>query len=154
MSIEDISDVNVLCEIINKTVMHEHSTNCRSIVVCAPSAFDKFQTPGSVNVKRFHLRDEYYKGNLKNDVLFHWTPSSDDIDSSLDQAEMESVECSKCFGPLPKLVHLHNFNVIQEWFLEVPLSLQNVLESFINTKSLQRATQKREYLSSKIAYQF
>ena len=70
---------------------------------------------------------------------------------------MPSTEqkCATCFpDSLPPPLDIKTFDILQEWYLAVPMPFQILLETFLPKRSLYRAANKERFLRKKFTRLF
>ena len=99
----------------------------------------------NAEVTRFSLRDDYLAGKLQSDITKVCHSELDD-----DISATGHDKCVTCFPPeLPKPLSMDNFQIFEEWLLDVPLPIQGIFQAFINKRSLEKSEGKT-FLSKKL----
>lgn len=134
-----------LCKNIFFTIKRKHSVLIEKIFFLDETTLQNFITEGSVS--RFHLRDAIE--NITLDGIIHvWNGESlcDETETS-DESEV----CETCFSvSLVKPLSIDNFDIIQEWYLEIPTETQLLLETFMNRDSLRRSKNPEKLFQQKL----
>ena len=110
-------------------------------------------------VSRFTLRDAIQLGHLEPFIL---DKRESDINQShlidLENDTDEGIICRRCFPNEQKEpLDFESFEVFKEWFLDTPLPVQLLLQSFLNAKTLQsfsdtKTFDQAEQAEKKISY--
>ncbi|CAC5418112.1 unnamed protein product [Mytilus coruscus] len=146
---------NVLCiefekyeeytKIATNFLQNKHNLNASQITFVSPKTLENYRRPNN-GIARFHLRDDLLQGKLENDIIQVFQPARQSCDGN------ESIECDACFNhcDLVKPLSLHHFELLQEWFLDIPLDIQIILDKFINRDSFYSSGDKIAFLLSKM----
>ncbi|CAC5403426.1 unnamed protein product [Mytilus coruscus] len=109
-------------------------------------------------VHEFHVRDDYFSKKFGDKVLYvsrALEKSYTDI-FTLDTIDCNDfIYCEHCFrsiaGYIDRPLNWRQFDLLKEWYVEVPLEFQIILGSlFINKESFRRSDKGDSYLYSKI----
>ena len=99
-------------------------------------------------------QDDWYLGFI-NDFIYIWenqeTFDSTDIQDQSLYATSDNDFCKSCFSDsLPKPLSLKQFDIIQEWFTDIPLEIQFIIGAFLNRRQLQRSPDSYAYAKQKL----
>ena len=124
-----------------------HGTECWEAVFLDPNALDDF-TGQDGKIARFSLRDAVHAKLMSDKTLHYWTSEEQhDLFEDMNHSEQK---CTSCFDENPpNPLHWKSFKIFEEWLLDVPLFLQNFLECFINSASLNRSGNHHGFLKPK-----
>lgn len=132
---------------VKRILANEHSVLCESVIFLQKGTFELYTKNGFTS--RFTLRDDLQLGNLSDRVLHVSSPGG--VDVPFESTNEEDNKCKTCFSTsLPKPLRVLDFDVLQEWHLDVPLGFQIILETFINKNSLKKSVDKQDFLKKKI----
>ncbi|CAC5381591.1 unnamed protein product [Mytilus coruscus] len=129
-------------ELIQTIQLHlnrKHDLKCGLIILLQPDTFASFLADNG-KIARFRFLEEFQQTCLPERIIFAYrlpdltTKPEVDIPETIPPCEEYHINDNKPSAPL----HWKNFNLLQEWSLDVPLSVQILLESFVNQKSLDR----------------
>ncbi len=125
-----------------RLLANKHSCSSPSVLFWKPDSTTQY-VDKSGNIARFHLRDDVTHGKIGENIVWNSTAPADDVD-------ILEGECVSCFSEvLPKPLHWECFNISEEWNLDVPLTMQIILESFINRNSIRKSNASNELLDTK-----
>ncbi|CAG2244894.1 unnamed protein product [Mytilus edulis] len=113
------------------------------------------------NYHKFHLRDDYFSGKLGNKIVHVLHEYDEDYIDLLEpktlkhQDDDNKVYCEYCFQNISshifKPLDWKHFDLLKEWYLEVPLELQTIFGNlFINKDTLRRSDCSEGYLFTRI----
>ncbi|CAC5364010.1 unnamed protein product [Mytilus coruscus] len=126
-------------------LQNKHHLNASHITFVSPETLENYRRPNN-RIARFHLRDDLLQGKLENDIIQVFQTARQSFDGN------EFNECEACFNhcDLVKPLSLHNFDLLQEWFLDIPLNIQIILDKFVNRDSFYSSGDKIAFLLSKM----
>jgi hypothetical protein len=129
---------------IRSFIEREHDDNCAEIIFFSSNTMKPFTDEDHGNL-RFQMRDSVIAGKLLHQIIYTWKHSfEDEIDFS------ETGKCTQCFcNNIMTPLAMKSFNVIEEWYLETPLTCQILFENFINKYTLQKSDNKESFLKKK-----
>ena len=127
-----------LITLLQAVLLREHNIVIQEIIFFKSGSL-KYTKDGKP--KRLYMREKLLKKQLGNEVT-KVIQLNNECEETNDDLVLEDKYCRNCFGEfsdtLNQPLDLQNFEVLNEWKLEVPLPLQMFLEkSFINKKTLQ-----------------
>ena len=128
---------------INYFLGNTHSVYCSHMIIYfSPGALDQYSRQND-HVARFSLHDDVTHKKLNNNILCTWKPPSSH--HNVPEAFIEEEMCSSCFNlQLPKPLSIAGFDILQEWLLDVPNSLQLIhCIKLLCTKMLQATVSVR-----------
>ncbi|CAC5396631.1 unnamed protein product [Mytilus coruscus] len=139
-------DHDEICTIIRREFENQHSLYIPEIIFLSPGTLQRFSCKNCENSSchRFHLRDEYFTRKLSNSVE---SVSKEGIPWECfpvhDIKTDDYNYCFQCYQHIQEFIykplHWTNFQLLQEWFLTVPLQMQEILtSSFFNSKRLRK----------------
>ena len=139
---QNISD---LCKTVYYYVARKHNVHVEEISFITSKDVNPFMN-GQM-CARFQLRDEIETKRLQRFVSV-WK-ARDEVD--LDELDSpESGNCDTCFNSgAVKPLSLKEFDIFHEWFMEIPMEFQLLLEVFINKKSLLKTSDTEKFLVQK-----
>lgn len=141
-----IESFRIVSKAIQRLLERYHGIHRSEISFFAPDTFDICKDTDSISINRFKLRDIAMLGNLQEQTLHSTTEESNQM-----LITEGGEQCETCFldnGTLP--LSCKDFQLTQEWFLDVPLEVQLVLLPFINMISVNRAKDPSFLYNTKI----
>ena len=107
----------------------------------------------------FHFRDEYFCGKLSNKIIYNSRAYQEDYIDLEDPELLDYVDvnyCQYCFQSVASFIHKpldwKHFDLINEWYLEVPLEFQTVFDNwFINKDTLRKSDCSESYVLNRIS---
>lgn len=133
--------------VLRHNLMKNHNAFCPCILYFEAASFDQYRLP-SRSVQRFQLQDDIILKKLHNKILqaslghySEWQPDLTHVEA-----------CHQCFKQVvQKPLSWKNFNILQEWHLDVPLDVQILLESFINSSSMRKSKDAPKMMENKMS---
>ncbi|CAC5361529.1 unnamed protein product [Mytilus coruscus] len=141
-------------ELIQTIQLHlnrKHDLKCGLIILLQPDTFASFLADNG-KIARFRFLEEFQQTGLPERIIFAYrlpdltTKPDVHIPETIPPCEECHINDNKPSAPL----HWKNFNLLQEWSLDVPLSVQILLESFVNQKSLDRSSELENFVKTKL----
>lgn len=137
LATDECGELNLIAQFIKIKLENDHKLCCRNMIFLSCDSLSSYRRSGSF--ARFTLGDDFYAGKLA-DFVVHFLSVPKDPECEINAES--GVRCSSCYNAsLPKPLSFIDFDIVTEWFIDVPLQVQIMLESFINRASLQ-ASQK------------
>ena len=134
-----------LCSKIFYTLKRRHNICLESVLLIKTEELKDYVSEDG-NVYRFLLRDAVETKQLKK-ISKVWQAAL--IDGTIDSEE--DIQCQTCFkGVLSKPLSTDNFNIVQEWYLEIPIETQVLLENFINKETIRRHKDPEHFIKKKL----
>ena len=132
---------------VQHTLCSNHNLKAKLVCVLDEGTFKDY-TDEAGAVTRYKLRDDIIMRKLLPQTI-------DCVKISTDcgplNSDSELKQCSSCFQDhQPQPLHFTSFDLYQEWSKSVPLTVQAVIQQFINSASLERADNKSNYLQGKL----
>ena len=149
MKSQDSALAEIVTRVIVKHLAKVHKLSCRKIIFVKPGTLEPFLRDSSrCKIARFILRDNIEQTEaMKKKIWFSSHPELPHyLKSNIEDIE-EGDSCSECYNKgLPQPLDAESFNIVQEWFLEVPLYAQILLSNYINQHSLQKMSDSSKEL--------
>ena len=139
------NEVQDLCSQVFYSVKRRHGVNVDKILFIPKEELSDYTKENIVS--RFHLRDVIETKRLQS-VIYSWDGEAlyDDSDRC-DTAEA----CETCFSITEtKPLTSRSFDLIHEWYMELPIETQILFESFINKDSLRRCKDPEKLFRQKL----
>ena len=142
-----------ICQSIKHDLEKTHCLQITHVMFLSSVVLNKFKNKEGF-VSRFQFRDEWNLGSI-NEFIYIWEDqetfdSFDNQDQSL-QATSEDNFCKSCISDsLPKPLSLKHFDIIHEWFTDIPLEIQLIIGAFLNRRQLQRSPDSNAYVKQKL----
>ena len=137
---------------VHRLVQQKHKVSKVDIFFFKPGSFDNNNT----DPDRFRIRDEVLQGDYESlelgEHVLTLAESENEDDDDDDEEEGRDDLCPECYGTAIsslKPLHVKSFDVHKEWWIDVPLPVQLILEPFINDKSL-RTTTANDFIEGKL----
>ena len=136
-------------EIIWKQLENKHQSTAH-IFYFSKGMLDEYRSSDE-KIARFAFRDAVLLGRLNDNVIQSYKPLTE-VQVELENDDDEGQECRSCFPHRQdqKPLDFQSMDVVKEWFLDVPLHMQTVLEPFLNARSLQRTSNHASFLERKL----
>ena len=146
-SVDDIP-VDDLCRQAFYHLLGRHEVLLDTVYFVHTGELTKLKPDGQYS--RFVLRDNIELQTF--DVFaFNWDGTDLCQQNSTDVEDDTEDTCSACFtSTLSKPLSTKSFDIVQEWFLDVPAELQLLLEKFVAPRSISRAKTPETLLSRKL----
>lgn len=145
----DISDV---CERLFYFLKRKHNIFLEKVDVLLSESLSNFKF--GETIYRFHLRDSVQNGSLCSSIITSWHAKDlleSEVGFRVDTLELGDRTCQACFQMDEiKPLSAKEFDILQEWFLEIPVETQILFDAFINRKSLRKASRPDTYLCQKL----
>ena len=140
-SVELNCDLPDVCKLVHYEILRKHVLRIECIYFCSEE---------SLNMTRFHLRDEIEVGNFEG-ILYTWKNDEDvaEISSSELFDDSQCISCSLSMTSVRPL-SLKGFDIYKGWFWETPIETQLLLGPFVNQRTLKRANDKGSFLAQKL----
>ena len=127
--------------------MRHHDVLLEHVYFAHTAELQKFKYDGYFS--RFALRDSIVEKTFRN-FAFQWDGTDFCLDNLNDYEDQEDI-CSTCFSSAKSQpLSMQSFNIIQEWFLDVPVESQMLLEQFISYRSSIRSKIPDQFLRQKL----
>ncbi|CAC5412713.1 UBE2D [Mytilus coruscus] len=141
--IEDIEPKDI-SKHVSRFLNTRHNVNVSKIVFLSQDSLPNY-TQENNDTARFHLRDDIFMGKLTESVLHIETPVQ------VDFIETNTYKCDVCYTTsLPKPLSIKDFSIVQEWYLDVPLDVQILFQTFINKMSVRKSKHNDDLLTTKL----
>ncbi|MEW8487860.1 MAG: hypothetical protein AB2705_21995, partial [Candidatus Thiodiazotropha sp.] len=135
-----------LCSRIFYMLKRRHNVYLESVLLIKTEELKDFVSEDD-NVYRFLLRDSVETKQLKK-ISNVWQ-SGALIDGTLEYEG--DIQCQRCYkGVLSKPLSTDNFNIAQEWYLEIPIETQVLLENSINKDTIRRHKDPDSFVKTKL----
>ena len=148
VSLDSTNDVdfNGIASVIIHVLQQHHTVNT-SYIHFLPSYKLNHYLRSTNSIDRFSLRDDLINRTNEMNIVFSVQPTSGDGYIN----DIKSDICVTCFSSsLPKPLDISTFDVLQEWYLDVPLDIQIVFQTFLNSDSMRRSGDKRAFVKRKL----
>ena len=132
----------VACSVLAKV----HSLHCLSTSFFKVASFDSYRSANG-QVGHFHLHDDIYDGKLEDSLVLSWSPSCDEVVVD-DDASIPCTACSRKQSSDEPL-HWKSFDLEKEWYTDVPLEVQFLLDSFISKTTISRTQEIQRFMKGK-----
>ena len=138
---EELDDLAFLARCFIKRT---HKENCPEIVFLQPGTIKDYII--DKNFSRYNFRDDLFRNKI--DTIFCSTHIPDENENSADEQD----RCPTCFHEGINILPLDwtSFDIVKEWYLDVPLILQVILGTFINKTSVKKSTNSELFLKTKM----
>lgn len=140
--------VNDICRRAFYFLLRRHNVLLKNVYFVHTDALASYKTEGSYS--RFAFRDDIELQKFRF-LAFQWDGTELCIENIIDCEDGTEDTCQACFvesGSKP--LQTKTFNIVQEWFLDVPVETQILLEQFISARSINRARNPEQLLSQKL----
>ena len=160
----DVSDLSQehfeeKAEIIRSEIKKKHNIFVPEVIFLEKGTLSKYSCENCSSVHKFQLRDEYFAKTISERVLYI---SNGAEESSADLLDLEVIEvhhdsyCKNCFNSVESFIckplDWKRFDLLSEWYLEIPLELQILLSNiFINRRSLSKLETTSLYMKNKLS---
>ena len=139
------SEVHDICLQIFYLIRRKHNVNVDKIYLIPKEHLCDFIKDNTVS--RFRLRDVIEAKTL-NGAIFTW-----DGESVYDDSERCDTEelCGTCFNAITaNPLSPESFDLVQEWYMELPIETQILFQSFINKDSLRKCKDPEKLYRQKL----
>jgi hypothetical protein len=139
----DIIPVNDLCKQAFWYFVRKHCVFHEKVYFIPSDSLAAFKS-GDI-LSRFLLRDSI-ENQLVKCVAFQWDGTHFVNEHWRNYGDDETSTCDTCFESIIfKPLTPQSFDIVQEWYLDVPLETQILFEKFINNRSLQRTKENASH---------
>lgn len=138
---EELNDLAFLAKCYIK---RKHKEHCPEVVFVTPGTIKNYFT--DENCSRYQFRDDLFHGKI--DSIIYSVQTQDEPEEQEQRQDM----CDACFHDEINISPLNwtTFDIMQEWYTDVPLIIQIILGSFINRSSIKKSKNTELFLKSKI----
>ena len=160
--LEDINTVSVfiecrettlpehLQELVGIATQHHlnslHQLSCKYIAFVKPSTFTKYEQKNII--ARFSLHDDLMIKKQGGSIISQWSPTEQ---TDTDDTQGQLGNCSFCYSfQTGKPLTMDSFDIVREWVLDVPLTIQILLQSFLKIIAINRSIDQSTYLKHRI----
>ena len=149
VSVEPNTQLTDLCKTAYFEILNKHGLHLECAYFCSEEALKPF-VGGSNDVARFQLRDEIEVSNFDG-ILYTWR-NEEEIEDTIDSDIKDDSPCKSCSFSMKmtKPLSMKGFDVYQEWYLNTPIEVQLLFESFVNQRSFKKASDKQAFLAQKL----
>ena len=150
---QDAEMYSNVCISLQHEIEERHSLQLTTVLFVSTAILSQYKNKDGC-IARFRFRDDWNLGNVSNYVYLWENQDSfvnpDILDQSLHMTHSDN-HCKSCFtDSLPKPLSMKNFDILQEWFLDVPMEIQLIFSAFINRRQLKRSHDPNLYLKQKV----
>ena len=147
ISNEGVLSTNVkdVMTIISSCLDKEHQLNCKQLFVFEADCLQSYYREGPKTFARFILSDDIDMEKVTPLLQYTAVLEEESID------DLNCLRCNRCFPESQyKPLDVSNFQLVEEWILDVPLLVQLLFESSINLKSYNSSKDKLKFLKAKL----
>ena len=147
-SVEPSQLLSDLCKRAYYDVLNKHDLHIECVYFCTEEDLNSFI--GGNNIARFQLRDEIEVGNFDG-IRYTWR-NEEDIEAGPNSDLAEDRRCKSCTMSMKitRPLSLRGFDIYEEWFVNTPFEIQLLCESFVNQRSLKKASDKQTFFVQKL----
>ena len=145
--IGSLSDIH---KIVSTQLMSKHSLGLDKMYVLATGTFKGYYREDLHVYARHILHDDIVIKKVK--PISEYKEETAYEDENLNNGDNElPTRCENCFPlSLPKPLDMNSFALLQEWVMDVPLTIQLLLESSISMKSFKDSSDKSGFLQPRL----
>ena len=146
VTIDDLP-VDDLCRRVFHYILRRHEMLLDHIYFVHSDALVNFKTDGYYS--RFAFRDNIELKTFQS-LAFQWDGTELCHENIID-GDDDEVSCLACYtSACSRVLSIKTFNIIQEWYLDIPAETQILLEQFVSTRSIIRGKNPEQLLSHKL----
>lgn len=135
-----------LCKRVFYSVNRRHGVNIEKIYFLHENSLNTYINEEIVS--RFSLRDAIETNSITTEIIYEWCAGSLCADAEKND---DSNACDTCFNTtVTKPLSIESFQLLHEWYLEIPIETQLLFESFINKESLRKSKTPEKYYQQRL----
>ena len=140
-------DISDLCRRAYYHVLQKHNVNIECVYFCSEENLKDFLT--GQNPARFQLRD-LIETNSFEGILIKWLNEEDFGENTSDTTDSSPCESCSLSSATIRPLELKKLDIFHEWFIETPIEVQLLLETFTNRRSLKKDSTSLAFLANKL----
>ena len=148
----DISlGVKYVHNIVSGYLVRKHSLQLDKVFVLATETVKSYHRKDLKGYARFILHDDLITRKVTPAVVYGTETNQDEDDNMLDLDDRPPVNCEYCFSTVVvQPLEISSFALVQEWVMDVPLTVQLLLESSISIHYFKESSDKLKFLQPKL----